>query len=381
MRTLRAAVVGTGFIGPVHVEAVRRLGHVVVGLLGSSPTKSAAAAAALRIPRAYATYSELLADPQVDVVHLASPNRVHFEQAREAIAAGKHVIVEKPLAMTTAETAELVRLAAQAKVITAVNYNVRFYPMVLEARARVQNGSIGRIFHVNGSYLQDWLLYPTDYNWRVDSESGGKLRAIADIGTHWLDTIAFITGLQIEAVCADLATVHPERLRPVGGRETFASTAASQTEPVPIDTEDYGSVLVKFAGGARGVFTVSQVTAGRKNSIRFDIAGSAAALAWESDEPNTLHMGRRGAANERIERDPGLMDTAMRGFSDYPGGHAEGFPDTFKMLFRAIYADILAGSHSAGNIYATFADGHSEVAICEAILASAATGQWVSVQR
>jgi predicted dehydrogenase len=381
MTRVGAAVVGTGFIGPVHVEAVRRLGHDVVGVLGSTPEKSRRAADALGLRAAYATLDDLLADPAVQVVHLASPNREHFDQCRRAIAAGRHVVCEKPLAMTAAETAELARLAAAAPVVTAVNYNVRFYPLVLEARERVRAGGVGGVFHVTGSYLQDWLLRDTDFNWRVLAEHGGDLRAVADVGTHWLDTVCFVTGLEPEAVFADLATVHPVRHRPVGGSETFTGSAGGgrPTEPVAVTTDDYGSVLVRFRGGARGCVTVSQVTAGRKNLIRFDLAGSAASLAWDSEEPNTLRIGRRDGASELLPRDPAAVSAAARGYTDYPGGHAEGFPDTFKQLYRAVYADVVAGRRSADPPYATFADGHREVAFCEAVLRSHREGRWVTV--
>lgn len=388
MRIRGVAVAGTGFIGPVHVEAVRRLGHRVVGILGSTPEKSRAAADALGLPTGYSSFEALLADPAAEVVHLATPNRLHFEQCKQALAAGKHVVCEKPLAMTSAETAELVRLAGEhPHLVTAVNYNVRFYPLCLEARERVRSGQLGEVLHVTGSYLQDWLLHPTDFNWRVLAEHGGDLRAVADIGTHWLDLVTFITGLEVEAVCADLRTVHPVRQKPVGGSETFTASAGGgrSTEPVAVTTEDYGSVLVRFTTGARGCFTVSQVTAGRKNCIRFDIAGSKTALAWDSEEPNVLHVGHRDRANETLTRDPGLMTPAARRFADYPGGHAEGFPDTFKQLYRAVYAAIdspreqPAHAGRSPRLYPTFADGHREVLACEAILRSHREQRWVNV--
>lgn len=382
MRIVGAAVAGTGFIGPVHVEAVRRLGHRVVGVLGSSPDKGKLAADALGVPTAYRSFDELLADPAVEVVHLATPNRDHFDQCRRAIAAGKHVVCEKPLAMTSAETAELVRLAAaNPAVVTAVNYNVRFYPLCLEARERVRSGVLGEVFHVTGSYLQDWLLHPTDFNWRVLAEHGGDLRAVADIGTHWLDLVTFVAGLEVEAVCADLRTVHPVRQRPTGGSETFTGSASGDrpTTPVPVTTEDYGSILVRFRGGARGCLTVSQVTAGRKNCLRFDVAGSVASLAWDSEEPNVLHVGHRDRPNERITRDPALLSPAARRFADYPGGHAEGFPDSFKQLFRAVYGAVAVGGRESAVPYPTFADGHREVLVCEAVLRSHREQRWVSI--
>jgi len=373
MRPRGVAVAGTGFIGPVHVEAVRRLGHRVVGVLGSTPAKGRAAADALGVPTAYESLAALLADPAVEVVHLATPNRAHFAQAKAVLDAGRHVVVEKPLAMTAAETAELVRLAAaRPGQVAAVNYNVRFYPLCLDARERVRGGELGDVLHVTGSYLQDWLLYPTDFNWRVLAEHGGDLRAVADIGTHWLDLVGFLTGLEVEAVCADLRTVHPVRQRPAGGSDTFTGSAGAGGEPVAVTTEDYGSILLRFRGGARGCVTVSQVTAGRKNSLRFDLAGSKAALAWDSEEPNVLHVGHRGRANESAGRDPGQLSAAARRFSDYPGGHAEGFPDSHKQLFRAVYAAI---DGEAGP-YPTFADGHREVVVCEAVLRSSRNQRW-----
>jgi predicted dehydrogenase len=384
MTPLRAAVVGTGFIGPVHVEAIRRLGHHVVGLLGSTPDRGRAAADRLAVPRAYDALDDLLADPAVQVVHLTSPNRHHFDQCRRCLAAGKHVVCEKPLAMTGTETAELVRLAAAAPVVTAVNYNVRFYPLCREARARVADGSLGPVYHVIGSYLQDWLLYPTDFNWRVLAGEGGPLRAIADIGTHWLDLVTWITGLEVEAVCADLRTVHPTRRRPpVGSVETFQTASRERQRPedvsIPIDTEDYGSILLRFRGGAAGAVTVSQVTAGRKNCLRFEVAAAQGSLAWDSESPDFLTIGRRDRANERLPRDPALLSQAARGLADYPGGHVEGFPDTFKQLTKAVYDYIAAGNYAAPWDFPTFEDGHREVMLCEAILESHRGRKWVAV--
>ena len=380
MRVVGAAVAGTGFIGPVHVEAIRRLGHRVVGILGANPEKSRAAAATLGLEKGYASFAELLADPAVEVVHIATPNREHFPQVRAALDANKHVVCERPLAMTSQETGELVRLAAaRPHLVTAVNYNIRFYPLCLEARERVRSGELGEVFHVSGSYLQDWLLYPTDFNWRVLADAGGELRAVADIGTHWLDLVTFITGLQVEAVCADLRTVHTTRLRPSGGSETFSGSANRDrpTEPVTVTTEDYGSVLLRFTSGARGCLTVSQVTAGRKNCLRFDLAGSRGALAWDSEEPNTLWVGHRERANEALTRDPALLSERTRPYASFPAGHAEGFPDSFKQLYRAVYGAVCSGV--ACDAIPTFVDGHREVVLCEAILRSHRGHCWVTV--
>jgi predicted dehydrogenase len=381
MTAIRAAVVGTGFIGPVHVEGLRRAGVDVVGILGSTHAKSQFAADKLRIPTAYATYSELLADSRVDVVHLTTPNRFHHAETLAALDAGKHVLCEKPLAMTATESAELVARAAQSERFCGVNYNVRFYPLCQETRARIAAGDLGRLFHVAGSYVQDWLLYDTDFNWRVLADDGGELRAMADIGTHWLDLVQFVTGQTIVAVCADLRTVHPTRQRPIGGVETFSdSRHRGATEVVPITTDDYGALLLEFDSGARGVMWVSQVTAGRKNCLRFEIAGEKSSAAWNSETPNELWLGQRSEANRVLVKDPALMSPAARPTADYPGGHNEGFPDTFKQLFRAFYAAIDASDRTAPPTYPTFADGHREIALCEAILRSHRERRWVSVQ-
>ncbi|HEU4743068.1 MAG TPA: Gfo/Idh/MocA family oxidoreductase [Meiothermus sp.] len=382
---IKVGVVGTGFIGPVHVEALRRIGVEVKGVLGSSPEKSRSAAQNIGLERGYSSYAEMLSDPEIVVVHLTSPNRFHRLQVLQALAAGKHVVCEKPLGMNTQETKELV-VAAQKypKLVTAVNYNIRFYPLCLQAREMVQRGEIGEVFHVKGSYVQDWLLYPTDFNWRVSAEDGGELRAIGDIGTHWLDLVTFITGLEVEEVMADLYTVHPIRQRPpAGSTQTFSGKKGSRkkaaTEPVKITTEDYASVLLRFAGGKHGVLTVSQVTAGRKNRIEWEIAGSERALAWNGERPNELWIGERNAANRTLIRDPSLLEGEAAHYASYPGGHNEGFPDTFKQLYRAVYADIKAGKPSKNPLYATFEDGHKELALCEAILESSKKGKWVKV--
>ena len=384
MSTPVVAVIGAGFIGPVHVEALRRLGLVVKGVAGISPEEAKAAAAKLGLAAAYPDFKAVLADPEVQCVHVASPNRLHKEHVLAVLAAGKHVVCEKPLGMTSAESAEL--MAAEARhpdQVCAVNYNVRFYPLSLQARALVRRGDVGEIFHLHGSYAQDWLMYPTDFNWRVLAAEGGQLRAIGDIGTHWLDLIVFVSGLEVEAVMADLKTVHPVRLQPPAGSvETFKEklgATAGRREPVTITTEDCGSVLLRFKGGARGALTVSQVTAGRKNCIRYEIAGSKCALAWNSEAPNELWIGQRAAPNQQLLRDPSLLDAAAAPFANFPGGHNEGFPDSFKQSFRAIYDDIRAGRRSAQPLYATFADGHRELLICEAIAASHRSGGWVRV--
>jgi predicted dehydrogenase len=383
MTDIRAAVVGTGFIGPVHVEALRRAGVYVLGILGSSLEKSRDAARTLGVRNAYADLEELLADKSVDVVHLASPNRLHFAQAKAVLESGRHCVCEKPLAMNSGESAKLVKIAAASNKVAAVNYNVRYYPLCLEARQRVRGGELGKVFHVVGGYWQDWLLYETDFNWRVLAQEGGAGRAVGDIGTHWMDLIGSITGLEIEAVFADLRTVIPERLRPAGSVETFTGKMKKNAagSRVRITTEDFGAVLLRFAGGATGVLTVSQVCAGKKNSCHFTIAGSKCSLSWDSERPEELQIGRRDRPNEVLVKDPSLLSEPARRHANYPGGHAEGFPDTFKQLYRAIYDYVAAGNMKATPTFPTFADGHREIVLCEAIVRSARSAKWERVKR
>jgi len=381
MNELKAAVVGTGFMGSTHTEGLRRLGIEIAGVLGSSAEKSRRAAEEMGIPRGYESYDDLLADPEAQVVHITTPNHLHFEQAKAALEAGKHVFCEKPLAITSQETAELVDLAEGTDVVAGVNYNLRFYPLNIEARDVVRRRELGEVYSIVGSYVQDWLLYPTDYNWRVLPEKAGKLRAVADIGTHWLDLVQVITGLKVQAVLADLQTVHETRQRPVGEVETFAGKLKKEeaTETIDIETEDAGAILLRFENGVRGSLWVSQTTAGRKNCLRYEIAGSDRALAWNSEVPNELWIGHRDRANERLHRDPALLSEAAQAYATYPGGHNEGYDDTFKQSFKAFYSIVAAGDLRGPKPFATFVDGHEEVVLCEAILESHQERRWVEL--
>lgn len=349
--------------------------------MGSSAEKSQSAALRLGLPRAYSTLDELLDDREVDVVHVTSPNRFHFDQAGRVIAAHKHVLCEKPLAMNARQSHQLVQLARQAGVAAGVNYNIRYYPLCIEAAQRNRSGQLGELFHVAGSYVQDWLFHPTDFNWRVVADDGGPLRAVADIGTHWLDLIQFITDRKVVSVLADLSTVYPERKRPTGGVETFSGKLASpgDSKSIAVTTEDYGCVLLRFAGGAKGVMWVSQVTAGRKNCLRFEIAGSKQSLAWNSESPNQMEIGQRDQANELLVRDPALIDPRAAAATSYPGGHNEGFGDTFKQLFVDFYGAIESGRFATHPEYPTFEDGHQEILVCEAILDSHLRQTWVEI--
>ena len=380
-----AAVIGGGFIGPVHVEALRRIGVQVVGLLGSSVDRATQTAERLAIPQVYRDLDELLDDNRVGVVHVASPNGHHFEQARRAIESGRHVVCEKPLATSARETAALRDLAeARPAQAAAVNYNIRYYPICHEIRERIASGALGRVLSVTGSYVQDWLLYPADFNWRVERDGGTNLRAVADIGTHWMDLAQFLIGAPIQVVFADLATFHPRRQKPLGPSETFTSSSETAARPnardVEVTTDDHAAVLLKFAGGVRGAFHVSQVTAGRKNRLTIEIAATGGAIFWDSESPNHLWLGSRSAPNQVLDREPALLGSSAAAISHYPGGHAEGFPDTFKQLFLDVYRWITSG-RDAGRpaSFPSFADGHHEVALCEAIAASAVAERWTTV--
>ena len=281
MEKIKVGVIGTGFIGPVHIEAIRRQGTAeVIALSEVNAELARTKANMLGIEKSYGDYKELLADPEVQIVHICTPNHLHYEIAKEAIAAGKNVVCEKPLAMNTEEGKELVELADESGLICAMHLNCRAYPMVQQIRQMVKKGELGTIYAVNGSYQQDWLFKETDYSWRLEKQFSGESRAVADIGTHWFDTVETVTGLKTKKVCADFATFHKTRKKPLKPVETYSGKVLepSDYEDVPIDTEDYATVLIKFDNGAHGSFTVNQVAAGRKNRISKSMAVNAQLL-------------------------------------------------------------------------------------------------------
>lgn len=373
-----AAIIGVGFVGKAHLEALRRLAIPVRGILGSSSERSIENARELKVERGYASLQELVHDPEIDAVHICTPNHVHFDQAKAALAAGKHVMCEKPLAMNTNQSASLIELSRKANRVGAVAYNLRYYPLCHEARSIVQRGLIGEPRLVHGSFLQDWLLYPTDWNWRVQPELAGDLRAVADIGTHWLDLMTWITGKKVTEVCADLATVNSVRKRPQGRLQSFQQSEG-ETQDFRITSDDYASILLRFEGNTHGVCTVSQVSAGRKTRLWFEVDGSEGALAWNSEDPNALWIGHRREANQEMIKDPSIMSPQARGYAAYPGGHAEGYPDTFVQLFKDFYAYIEAGDFSRPRSFPTFETGHDEMRLCEAIARSARERRWVTL--
>ena len=387
LHALRAGVIGTGFIGPVHIEALKRLGVQVTAICGS--TRSARACAdKWGIPEVYGDYDyrAMYRSPNVDVVHITSPNKVHVEQSLAALAVGKHVVCEKPLGMTAKETAKVVAaVKKKGSPVFAVNYMCRFFPAVLQMRAMVQRGDLGQIIHVQGHFFQDWLLNETDYNWRLLASEGGKLRAVGDIGTHWIDAVSFILGAQVEDVFAHLETFHKTRLRPKGEVKTFAKVDPKKMVPYKVDTEDFGSVLLKFGtskhGHADGVHanaSISQVAAGWKCSLYLGIYGTKGSVQWDLQQPNEIIVGRRDEPNQILQRGTAGFSEDVAGFTDYPGGHPEGFPDSHKMHYRAVYEHI-AGGRKAPVLFATAEDGHHEVRLCEAALKSSVARRWVKV--
>jgi predicted dehydrogenase len=374
-----AAVVGTGFIGVVHVDALRRLGVQVHGVVGSSRERAASRSRELGLPPAYESFDAMLADPRVEVVHVTSPNHMHHGQASAALRAGKHVVCEKPLAMTPAESADLLQLAERSGRVHAVNFNIRFYPVCQHVHGMVRQGELGEIRLISGHYLQDWLLLETDWNWRLEPSLGGELRAVADIGSHWMDLTSFLAGKRIISVMADLATFINTRRRPAGPVETFATDREGKSVPREITTEDAATILLRYEDETRGALTVSQVSAGRKNSLVFELDGSQSAVAWNSERPEELWLGHRGRTNEILLRDPAILNEEGRRATSLPGGHAEGFADTFKALYAAVYRAVAAGRPGDG--YPTFADGHDEMLVCDAVARSSREQRWVDVAR
>ena len=387
LHRLRAGIIGTGFIGPVHIEALKRLGVQVNAVCGSTAS-ARECAERWGIPEVYGDYDvdALVKSPNVDVIHITSPNKAHVTQSLKALKAGKHVVCEKPLGMNSRETARVVTAVGKPDApVFAVNYMCRFFPAILQMRAMVARGDLGKIIHVQGHFFQDWLLHESDYNWRLLASEGGKLRAVGDIGTHWIDAVSFILGSRVERVFAHLETFHKTRFRPPGALKTFATPDPASRIPYRVDTEDFGSVLLRFGKSDHGFAeqvhanaSISQVAAGWKCSLSLGIYGTRCSARWDFQQPNEIHIGRRDGPNEVLQRGtPGFLED-VAGFTDTPGGHPEGFPDSHKMQYRAVYEHIASG-RGTPVLFATAEDGHHEVRLCEAILKSSRAKKWVAV--
>ena len=380
MRKISAALIGTGFMGKVHAENLRRLGNVDISTVAaSSDEKARAFGASIGVTRTTGDYRTLLQDASIDAVHVLTPNAFHYPMCQAALQAGKHVLCEKPFTITSVEARDLVDMAARTGLAICIQHNLRYYPLVQQIRRMIQHGDLGEILIVQGTYSQDWLLYDTDWNWRVESHSTGPLRAMGDIGSHWMDMIQHLTGLRITALCADLATFHKTRRKPKQSIETFAGKMLrpQDYESVPIDTEDFGSVLLRLGARARGAFTVSQMSAGRKNMFTFDIYGTEAGVSWNQERPDELWIGRRNSPNQILLKDPSLLYPEAASYADLPGGHSEGYDDTHKQVFRRFYARV--ADPSAPIDYPTFEDGLIGMHLLEKVAESAKQRAWIEV--
>jgi predicted dehydrogenase len=379
---VKVAVAGAGFIGPVHIESLRRLpGIEVVALCHSNEAASIEKARTLGVPGAFDSFEQMLAESSFDCVHICTPNDLHYSMAKAALLEGKHVVCEKPLAMNVAEATELLALAREKNLVHAVNFNIRYYPLVRQMKTLRATGAIGEVNAVMGSYLQDWLFYATDYNWRLEAAKSGDSKAVADIGSHLIDLIEYITGLSVTEVMADFSTIHPVRKKPLQPIETYSGKLLSNGgyAEVPVALEDHANILLRFNNGRKGVATVSQVAAGRKNRLSLEISGSESSLAWCSEQPNDLWIGHRNKVNELLIRDPSLVHSDVRSIIAYPGGHNEGFGDTSKQLFSEVYAAVRDGHPPANPTYPTFVEGLRELTLCEKIVTSHQEQCWVRV--
>jgi predicted dehydrogenase len=381
MRRIKTAVIGTGFMGRVHVEMIRRLGNVeVAAIAGETPELAKALGDAMGVERTTGDYRTLLADPGIEAVHICTPNATHFTMAKEAMLAGKHVLCEKPLAVSSAEAGELVRLAKAQKVANCLNHNLRAYPVVQHIRRMREAGELGEILIVQGTYSQDWLLYDTDWNWRIVAADNGPLRVMGDIGSHWMDMIQHLTGLPVTSLCADLEIFHKTRKRPKVAVETFAGKTLrpEDYEVVPVTTEDFGAVLLHLGERTRGAFTVSQVSVGCKNRFQVEIFGTKAGVRWNQERPEELWIGHRNAPNQLLLKDPALLAEGARAYTELPGGHAEGYDDAHKMTFRRFYATV--ADRNAPVDYPTFEDGFRMMRILDKVIESARTRSWVDIE-
>ena len=383
LRRMKVGIIGTGFIATAHTEAIRRTGLAeVAAICGSSLEKAEAAAEKCHIPKAYGSPEELIGDPSIEAVHNCTPNAVHYDISKKIIQAGKHVFSEKPLTLNSRESAELAELAERLPLAHGVNYNYRQYAMVQHMKARVEKGDLGRIHFIHGGYLQDWLLYEDDYNWRVEPEKGGPLRAIGDIGTHWMDLVQYITGQRITEVFAETTVVHPERSKPAVSGMTFGGRRGGEAGRIRVETEDFATVLLRFEDGMKGTVNVSQVSAGRKNYLHFEMNGDKSSMRWDQEEPYKLWQGHRDEPNQLLTADASLLDDSAFNYIHHPGGHNEGWPDAMKNMMIQYYRYI----HQRGwetrktPAFPTFADGHRGMLLLDAINESRQCGKWVRVE-
>jgi predicted dehydrogenase len=379
---IRVGIVGTGFAASSHLDALARIrGVEVAGVVGSSEDRARVAADRLGVERVFPDLDALLDDGSIDAIHNCTPNHLHADVTLASLAAGKHVLSEKPLAMDSAQAGHLVDAARASDRVTGVCFNYRHFPLVQQIRAMVRGGTDGRVHFVLGSYLQDWLLHREDWNWRLESAKAGSTRAMGDIGSHWVDTVEHVLGDRVSEVMADLGRVHDQRLRPAGEVETFARSDGDRVR-VQVDTDDFGSVLLRFQGGARGSFAVSQVSPGRKNRLTFQVDVAEASFSWDQEEPNRLWIGRRDEANRDLVRDPSLLEARAAALTHYPAGHQEGWPDAFRNLFDDFYAAIRSRKQGQPHepTFCSFEEARHVAQVIEAIAQSHRNGSWIRVE-
>ena len=380
MKRIRTAIIGTGFMGRVHLEALRRVEFVdVAAIAGRELAPAERLGAGFGVETIIDDYRKLLDDATIDAIHICTPNATHYQMAKQALLAGKHVLCEKPLSISVQEAQELVTLAQQRSLRNCVCHNLRYYPMVQQIRRMREDGDLGDVLVVQGTYSQDWLLYATDWNWRVDEKAGGPLRVMGDIGSHWFDMAEHLTGLRVHSLCADLQTFHSTRKRPRQSTETFGGKllTAADVDETPVQTEDFGAVLFRMEKGARGAMTASQVSAGRKNHLSIEIYGTKSSVCWNQERPDELWIGQRNSANRLIIKDPSLLKKVAAGYADLPGGHSEGYDDTFKQVFRRFYTSIAEPGSPAE--YPQMADGLRQLRIMQAELESHRDRRWVDL--
>lgn len=382
MNRIKIGLVGTGYIGMVHLEMLRRLGDVeVVAVADVNAGLARQAAAKFGIPRVHPDADALIADPEVEVVHDCAPNNVHFDINAKAIRAGKEVLSEKPLALDSRESGELLTLAEKHGTLTAIDFCYRYYPVVQEAAARARRGDLGSVRAFVGHFLQDWLFFETDYTWRLDPKVAGKANVVADLGSHWCDLVQFVTGEKIVEVMAELHTCLPKRLKPKGGALSFGAGKAGETESVAVALDDYAALFLKLGNGARGNFTTCQAAAGRKVDIELQIFGSRESYAWSHVHPNALWIGHREKANEVFYESSQLQAEGTREYALLPTGHPIGYHDAVFNLFRDYYG-ALAAKREGRPYRATFPDfrtGHEMMCVIDAAVESDRTGRWVKV--
>ncbi len=378
MRKIKTAVIGAGFMGKVHTEGIRRLGNVeVAGVAAISKEEAENFGRAMGVERTTADYKELLADPEIEAVHVCTPNALHAPVSKEAMEAGKAVLCEKPLALSAAEAREMVEMARAKDIVNCVNHNLRYYPVLQHVREMIAAGELGEILIAQGTYSQDWLLYDTDYNWRLDSKDNGPMRVVADVGSHWMDLCQHLTGLKITSLCCDMQTFHKTRKKPKVAIETFSGKTLTPDEydEVEIDTEDFGSVLIQLGDRARGAYTVSQMSAGCKNRFQMEIFGTKAGIIWNQEAPDQLWIGHRNEPNKMILKDPALLMGKAASFADLPGGHSEGYDDTHKQVYKRFYARVADPSLEID--HPTFEDGLWGMELLEVCMESNKSRSWI----